>query len=288
MINLYCPDFYVGKDIYALLHSLKQQYPEAFYEDVTIKKIFGNGPGSIWNGGGTSFSPFATREELEEIKNLYEQLQIPLQITFTNPMIEEQHLSDTYSNLIFDIFDNGINEFLVSNSLLENYLRQKHPQCKIARSIVNTPTDLDWVSLLDTTYNTVVLPRRYTKDFEYLDKIPVDYRNRMELLCNDPCPIDCPRLYSHYELYGKKMLFQPIDNSLVPCTNEKLDTMPFRFNIDGLVTIDDIRQLYIPKHFTEFKLSGRGSKTSILTSVIPYLVKPKYQFLAYRHIISFC
>ena len=287
MLNFYCPDFFNGKDVYAALINWKRTYPEVFNPDVNIKYIFGCLPNMLWNGGGvdhnTGCVDLATMQEIKEFYNL---LNIHLQFTCTNPLVEEKHLSDTYCNTILKEFENQGHEILVSSPILEQYIRNTYPGYTISRSIVNTRTDLEWEAILDTQYHNIVLPRRHTKDFDYLNQIQQQYRNRIEILCNDPCPIDCPCLYSHYERYANHTLFNKqftIDE--LKCNNIKLDNLPFRFDMNGLVTYKDILQSYYPLGYTEFKLSGRGHKTTIATSVVPYLIKPEYHFLAYKFLL---
>lgn len=73
----------------------------------------------------------------------------------------------------------------------------------------------------------IVLPRRVLKDFDFLNSIPIEKRNKFKILCNDPCPINCPFLYEHYKNYGKVSLFEESGNaSLLECKTLKNTIFP--------------------------------------------------------------
>ena len=59
---------------------------------------------------------------------------IPLRFTFTNPLIEEKHLSDKVCNDILKMADNGMNEVIVMSPILEQYIRENYPGYKITSS----------------------------------------------------------------------------------------------------------------------------------------------------------
>ena len=39
-------------------------------------------------------------------------------------------------------------------------------------------------------------------NWEYLETIPEDKRGKIEFLCTDPCPDNCPRIYTHYKNFA--------------------------------------------------------------------------------------
>ena len=283
MINFYCPGFVEGEDVYANLIQLKKDFPYLFYPDVNIKKIFGSFPYMIWNGGGYNFGDFILPIDAERIVKKYTDLNIPLQLTCTNPSLAPTDVYDKYCNSILSIFDNGINEILVSSPYLEDYIRSKYPNYKIDKSIIASEYDYDYNEALQE-YNTVVLARRHGKNFDYLNTISIENRNRVEILCNDPCPENCPKLYSHYKEFAKVTLYEiSPESETIECK------MPFRKKPDwerdtkDMISIEEIYEKYLPLNFTEFKLSGRSSYYSVLISIIPYFIKKEYQFdvLAY-------
>ncbi len=291
MINYYCPDFYKGKLCYLILSDLKEKYPEMFYEDVNIKKVFGNFPSCIWNGGGTQFGKPSDITEIIEVFNFYKDIKIQLQLTFTNPLLEENDVFDRYGNIILaiineDFLDNC--EVLVSSKILEDYIRIKYPKIRISKSIIASKEDIDYKKELEK-YENVVLPIRIRENLDSLKGYSKEELARLEFLANDPCPVDCPRLYTHYNAFADVTLFKNTSNSsinpIIKCQNSKLNDLVC-FNENHYITYEKIKKDYVPIGLTEFKISGRGGMVKIVCNVIPYLIKPEYQVGIIKNILG--
>ena len=276
MINYYCPDFHAGRNIYKKLVLLKNKHSEVFNENVNIKVAFGSFPGMIWNGGGVNMNYFVTMSEVANIINEYKSLDISLQLTCTNPLIEEKHLNDIYCNKILDIWSQSENSVLVSSPILEAYLREKYPYLKIDRSVVNTHHDYDWEKALDSGYNNIVMPRRHSRNFDCLTSIDNQYRNRIEIICNDKCPINCKRIDFHYNDFAKYTLFEDDQNLNLECTNLERKKAPFNNCKKDEISYNEIITNFLPLNYTEFKLTGRGHPIAIVSSIVPYLFKQEY------------
>ncbi len=277
MINYYCPGFYTGKQLYQKIFFLKEKNPEIFNLDVNIKAIFGSFPCMIWNGGSTHLGNIENITNIKSIIEGYKKLNVQLQLTCTNPLLKKEHLNDIYCNKILDLWSKTENSVLVASPILEEYLRNKYPYLKIDRSVVNTHHDLDWENILDTKYNNIVMPRRYSKDFEYLSQIKKQYRNRIEIICNDKCPINCKRIDFHYHEFAKYTLFQQDEKLTLECTNLERKKSPFLNYKKDEISYEDIINKYLPLGYTEFKLTGRLNPVTISASIIPYLFKQEYQ-----------
>ena len=64
---------------------------------VNIKYIFGNFPNMLWNGGSIMVNNMRIfTPQIIEIKEWYEELNIPLQLTLTNTSLSEKHLSNRF------------------------------------------------------------------------------------------------------------------------------------------------------------------------------------------------
>lgn len=252
--------------------------PEMFYENIYFGSIFGSFPGMTWNGG--SFYPGQViLIEAEKVVKLYEELSIPIKLTITNPSLTKEDCYDRYCNALLKLCDNGKNEVLISSKILENYIREKFPNIKINKSIIASQEDCDYIEELKI-YNKIVLPRRVLQDFNFLNSLPNEARSKVELLCNDPCPPNCYRLYDHYKIYGDISLFKDYPNSpKADCiffnTDEDFILKNHRFK-ESKITIDKIKTDYSPLGFTEYKISGRGHPNDIVFSIIPYLIKSEY------------
>ena len=280
MINYYCPDFYHGRKIYENIVKYQKEYPEYFYENVNIRYIFGSFPNMIWNGGSILLGPPMFLSDIQDFKNFYEELNIPIQLTLTNSSLTEEHLEDYYCNLVLENFNNGQNEVLVSSPILEDYLRKYYPNYKINRSVVNTPDDYDWEKALDTKYHNIVMPKRHGKNLNFLKTIKKEYRNRIEIMCSEICPIDCPFLYQHYKEFEKFTLDRNQNTSELPlCKNTYIKNSLFHADINNFISYKEINNNYLPLGYTEFKLTGRGDKIRILATLLSYMVKQEYQLL---------
>lgn len=240
----------------------------------------------IWNGG-TFFPGIASIDVVCQVRDFYHNLGIPLKLTLTNPLLTKEDCYDRYCNKIVELFETGENEILVASPILEEYLRKKYPNYKFNRSIVASKDDVNYEDLLDR-YSMIVLPRRKIKDFDFLNSIAPENRSRFELLCTDPCPIDCPRLYTHYEDYARTTLYEtsprtPINKcSTFDAEDAVIQKMAFA---QYQISYQEIIEKYVPLGFTEFKISGRGSAQSALFAVLPFLIQPQYQLAVAQYIL---
>lgn len=286
-VNYYCPEFFRGKNIYKKLLDYYENYPEIFYDNVKIKAIFGSFRNMLWNGGAVYTGDKNFLTEVIETRDFYAELNIPLQLTLTNSSLEQNDLYDEYCNNILKIMENGLNEVLVSTDLMYNYIKTNYPNYKINRSIVNTPEDYDWEEALENKYDKIVLPRRHVKDFNTLNSINEKYRNRIEILCNDRCPLDCPFIYSHYKLFEELTIKQgPDKKSALKCKNEKINNSIFNRDFSSQIFYKDIIENYIPLNYTEFKLVGRGNIYNMVMSLVLYFIKPEFQIYAFNELIQ--
>ena len=191
MINYYCPDFYHAQQCYALLFELQEKGKQCFFPNVNIKAIYGCFPGCIWNGGGFTFGNGAIDYRvMHDYFKWYADKNVIIQLTFTNPTLEQTDIYDRYGNAILEAASHYDNiEVLVVSPFLEEYIRGKYPHIKIDKSIIATTKEREsetdnldgYIKTLDN-YNRCVLPRKYSKDREFLRTIPKDYRDKFEIL----------------------------------------------------------------------------------------------------------
>lgn len=277
MINYNCPDFYNAYQIYSYLVELKLLHPYAFYDDVQINSIFGCFPSAIWNGGSYLLSGSITQDIMKNMIKLYnEAMELPIRFTFTNPLIDEKQCYDTYCNLIVENAHNGKNEILVVSPILEEYLRKNYPNYKYIRSIIANNNENFFNS---EKYHMIVMPRNHNNDWNYLDTIPNDIRNKVEFLCNDPCPDNCPRLKSHYLDFAHAQLNYEYHEACRCSMTKEKGAFPYNFakQQKSYISRDIILNNYLPKGFNQFKLSGRGDNGVIINFVVEHLIKPEYQ-----------
>ena len=281
-IYWHLPGFYVYFYLNQILIHLMQTCPEAFYDGYCAGSVYGTFPGAIWNGGRAVFG-LASHGDMQQIISTYNRFGVPVRFTWTNPLIEEKHLSDTYCNLIMDTADNGMNQVLVNSPILEEYLRKRYPDFEYISSTTKRITDLKSLGAeLGRDYRLVVLDYDLNHDEKTLKALEKD-ADRIEILTDEICFPNCPRRAEHYRDEGFMQLnFER--GKVFDCPNRK--TRP---------TFDECRKrpafiskeelpAYIDRGFVNFKLVGRGLPIELVTeSYLYYLVKEeKQQMIADR------
>lgn len=243
----------------------------------------------IWNGGGTNQGPTQSMENIKSLFDFYKDLNIPMKLTLTNPVLDSSDLLDKYCNSILEIaykYTDNV-EILISSEILEEYIRKFYPNFQLNHSIIATEKDKtidEYIQECDK-YHHIVLPRRLGKNWDFLNQIPKELRTKFELLCTDPCPINCPNIYSHYKAAGEYQRGANLDKSKIYCTHNF--KTPFRYADykEDQISLIDIANLYEPAGFTEFKLSGRSNITGPI-AMIDYFFKPEYKRDAYAIILE--
>lgn len=277
-INFNCPGFYTGFNIYKTILILQQTAPETFNSNIKIESIFDSFPNMTWNGGSINLGYQPLVKEIEEIINFYFENNIEIALTLTNPSLTKEDLYDRYCNKIVTLCENENNSILVSSPILEKYIRDKYPKYKIKRSIIASNKDVDYLPLLNE-YDKIVLPRRQVKNFNFLNSIPIEVRDRFELLCNDPCPSNCPYIYKHYKGFAKTTLYEKINTTdIVDCKTLDMNDPIRRLRYKNeQITFDEIIKKYLPLSYNSFKLSGRTTPLDIIFSIVPFFFKQEYQ-----------
>lgn len=279
MINMNMPGFVEGHHIYQTYWNVRKDHPEAFYDDTKISAIFGIFNNCIWNGGGIDWGRHYCVEAMKDIIGFYNnEMGIPIRFTFTNSLISEQECWDSYANAIVEAGHNGQNEILTVSKTLEHYLRKNYPNYGYCKSIIGAQ---DEPYSKDPNYKITVMQRRKNNDWDFLNQIdPLD-RQRIEFLCNDPCPDDCPRLYTHYRDFARATLEHRFETPGRDCTMGHLKgDFPRHYmvnNCETYISREMIENDYYPKGFNQFKCSGRNNPIAIVENITDYLVKPEYQ-----------
>lgn len=268
----FCVNFYLNQSIIMLM----QKYPEKFRDGYRIGSVYGTFPGAVWNGGRAVFGIFA-KYNIEQLMSTYDRLNVPVRFTWTNSLLEEKHLNDTYCNMIMDIANNGKNQVLTNTDVLENYLRKKYPNFKFISSTTKRIVDSEELKKeLDKDYFMVVLDYDLNHDEEVLSSLePV--ADRVEILVDEICYPHCPKRKEHYASESKAQLEFDRDSSF-DCPNTKVKpSFAESKRRPQFIGNDDIGD-YIDRGFCNFKLVGRGLPIDFVKdSYMYYLVKDEYR-----------
>lgn len=263
----FCELFYLNQTVVRLM----QDFPDKFRSGYRIGSVYGTFPGAIWNGGRAVFG-IISKGDMEKIIGFYNSFNIPVRFTWTNSILEEKHLNDTYCNLIMSIADNGKNQVLVNTKVLEEYLRAAYPNFEYISSTTKRLTDVSLVEdELNSDYKLVVLDYDLNHNEKVLKQLE-PFADRIEILVDEICYAECPKRKDHYK--DESLMQLNFDRGTVfDCPNRK--TKPSfaecrkRPQFIGNDTIND----YIDRGYVNFKLVGRGLPIEmVVESYLYYLV----------------
>ena len=268
----FCYYFYLNQVIIHLL----RDYPDKFYEGYRVGSVYGTFPGAIWNGGRMVFG-LSSKGEMEKIISTYNRLDVPVRFTWTNSLLEEKHVHDTYCNLIMDVANNGKNQVLVNTPVLEKYLREKYPGFAYISSTTKCITDPARLQEeVDAGYFLVVLDYNLNHD-EAVLKALSPQAEKIEILADEICFPGCPKRKDHYADESRRQLEFDKDGGFA-CPNTK--TKP-RFaecmKRPAFISREEI-PYYVEMGYRNFKLVGRGLPIELVKdSYLYYLVRPEEQ-----------
>lgn len=252
--------------------NLMKDYPDKFKPGYKIGSVYGTIPGAIWNGGRAVFG-IIQKDDIEKIVRTYNSMGVPARFTWTNTLLEEKHLSDTYCNLIMRVANNGFNQVLVNRPVLEDYIREYYPTYKIVSSTTKRMLDADSIcNELEKDYELVVLDYDLNRDEATLKRIE-PYADRVEILVNEICYPNCPKRAEHYQdesrmqlEYSARTEFRCTNKTTKPSFAESMKRPAFISN-------EEI-QSYIDRGFKNFKIVGRGLPLEFVKdSYLYFLVK---------------
>ena len=270
------------------LIELYQHEPYRFYDDIKFDCFYGIFGYCIWCGGRV-FSSYdrGYYEDLVSLKEFYESYNIPIRLTFTNPLITEEHLYDKYSNMIVATLQNGNNEILTASPILEQYLKENYPDYKYCSSTTKCLTTPEAVKTeLNSNYFQVCLDYNMNHNMTLLNSLNDEEKNKCEFLCNAICPPGCPNRKEHYRLNGVAMLnggkaFEV--NCGIKYNTLNVETCNYKNNISP----EEIIETYEPLGFSHFKLEGRTWPDSELAcNYVRYLIKPEYHLETIHILLS--
>ncbi len=288
--RFHLPDFASQFKFNYVFAAMIKNCPQYFREGVEIASIYGTFPQSLWNGGRTVPGK-CNMDFVRGVINTLGRSGIPMRFTFTNPMIEEKHLSDKFCNEVLKLADNGINEVIVNSPLLEDYIRRTYPNYKLTSSTCKRITDPEKLrEEMEKDYSVVVMDYDLNNKFDILEKLP--HKEKMEILVNACCDPACKKRTEHYRQLGLQQIAvcehvakhpdkpfrlseHGITNMDCGCADRTI------FDIKGLsthVTPDDIWEKYIPMGFEQFKIEGRtASRLNLIETYLYYMVRPEFK-----------
>ena len=260
---------------YMLIRRLKE-VPEHFRDNIEIGSVFGCPPGARWNGGRVSVGR-VDNERYEYYLQVMSELNTPIRYTWTNTALDIKDLDDEYCNWITKISENGINQILVNNDLMETYIRSNYSKYPIISSTTKRITSIDALNKeLDQDYPIVVIDYDFNNQWESLKQIQSP--NKCELLINPLCNPQCPLRKRHYDLISRVQKGESVmDDHINGCPAQRRLGHEIK-QLPTFITQEDIWEKYVPRGFRHFKIEGRcASPLRVIEWYVYYMVKPEYQ-----------
>lgn len=274
------PGLFEFYELYRVFLPLFREHREYFYDWCDIGSIYGAPADCIWGGGRAGFG----EADPQEVIALMREYGISARLTFSNSLLREEHLLDKKCNYLCDLFEKSNhtkNGVIIYSDLLLDYLQKNYPGLYFVSSTTKVLTDFqDFLrEVRRENFQYVVPDFRLNKEFDKLNTLSGQQKDKVEFLCNECCWFGCKDRKRCYESVSWKNLGE-IDSDhrcTAPDSNGGYRFSKAMENL-GFIGIDDIKNIYLPMGFSNFKIEGRSLGSAlILEFLLYYMTKPEYQ-----------
>ena len=280
MVYYHLPGLFEFYELYCVFLPLYREHREYFYDWCEIGSVYGAPADCIWGGGrvgGGDCSP-------QEILALMREYGISARLTFSNSLLREEHLLDKKCNTLCTLFSepqgtrNGV---IVYSDLLLDYLKRNYPELYFVSSTTKVLTDFEELvnEIKRDEFLYVVPDFRLNKAWGKWNTLSQNQKEKVEFLCNECCWFGCRERKLCYEAVSRKNLGEncPDHRCMAPDAREGYRFSKAMEN-PGFIGTDDIKNIYLPMGFNNFKIEGRGLGSAlILEFLLFYMTKPEYQ-----------
>lgn len=315
------PGLFEFYELYKEFLPLYREHREYFYDWCEIGSIYGAPADCVWGGGRVGFGEHDSKEVLK----LMQEYGISARLTFSNSLLTREHLSDPKCNELCRIFDigrdnersrgfgndkdieccidndndiSGINKrikvkecrngIIIYSDLLLDYIKENYPDIYFVSSTTKVLTDFGEFEneLNREDFRYVVPDFRLNKSFDKLKALSQHQKDKVEFLCNECCWFGCTDRKKCYETVSRKNLGEdcPEHYCVAPDSRQGYLFSKAMEN-PGFIGVDDIKNIYLPMGFSNFKIEGRGlGSAMILEFLLYYMTKPQYQIHVREHI----
>ena len=302
------PGLFEFYELYKVFLPLFREHREYFYDWCDIGSVYGAPADCIWGGGRAGFGD----DDAKKVLDLMKEYGISARLTFSNSLLREEHLLDKKCNTlcklfeeagdtqnesvsdsnmqnksIKDIQENNVqpkviqNGVIVHSDLLLDYLKKNYPNLYFVSSTTKVLTDFQQFSneVKRKEFRYVVPDFRLNKSFDRLNTLMQIEKDKVEFLCNECCWFGCKDRKRCYETVSRKNLGEncPEHHCAAPDAEEGYRFSKAMKN-PGFISTEDIRNVYLPMGFSNFKIEGRGLGSAlVLEFLLYYMVKKEYQ-----------
>ena len=271
------PGLYEFYDFYREFLPVYFNHKEFFFDWCKIGSIYGAPKDCLWSGGRTSDADASNKDVL----NLIKEYKISARLTFSNSLLNETSLKDLKCNNLCNLFNDENNGIIIYSDLLLDYIKEHYPKFYFVSSTTKVIINFEGllIELNNKDFKYVVPDFRLNKAFDKFESLNQSQKDKMEFLCNECCYIGCKERKQCYENVSRKNLgLEPINDV---CKAPDLD-YGYSFSKakknPSFISLDDIKNKYMPLGFSNFKIEGRGLGSALLLEfILYYMTKPEYQ-----------
>ena len=274
------PGLFEFYGLYSEFLPLFREHREYFYDWCDIGSIYGAPADCVWGGGRVGFG----ENNPKEVLALMKEYGISARLTFSNSLLRTEHLSDKKCNYLCSMFgekneiQNGV---IIHSDLLLEYLKNKYPEFCFVSSTTKVLIDFEQLKheMNRNDFLYVVPDFRLNKELDKLNRLSEKQKDKVEFLCNECCWFGCADRKKCYETVSRKNLGEKFTEHR--CTAPDAES-GYKFSKamtnPGFIGIDDIKNIYMPMGFSNFKIEGRSLGSAlILEFILYYMTKPEYQ-----------
>lgn len=274
------PGLFEFYELYRIFLPLFYEHREYFYDWCDIGSIYGAPTDCLWGGGRVELS----EQDPQEVYRLMRQYGISARLTFSNSLLRPEHLEDKACNALCQLFakagerQNGV---IIHSDLLLAYLKKEYPDFYFVSSTTKVLTGVaDFQSELKRKEFAYVVPDfRLNREMKLWSTLSEKQKEKVEFLCNECCDFACNDRKHCYEAVSRKNLGEQAEEHHCRSPHAREG---YRFsramNNPGFIGAEDIKNVYLPMGFTNYKIEGRGLGSAlILEFLLYYMTKPKYR-----------
>ena len=274
------PGLFEFYGLYSEFLPLFREHREYFYDWCDIGSIYGAPADCVWGGGRVGFG----ENNPKEVLALMKEYGISARLTFSNSLLRTEHLSDKKCNYLCSMFgekneiQNGV---IIHSDLLLEYLKNKYPEFYFVSSTTKVLIDFEQLKheMNRNDFLYVVPDFRLNKELDKLNRLSEKQKDNVEFLCNECCWFGCADRKKCYETVSRKNLGEKFtEHRCVAPDAESGYKFSKAMTNPGFIGIDDIKNIYMPMGFSNFKIEGRSLGSAlILEFLLYYMTKPEYQ-----------
>ncbi len=272
------PGLFEFYEFYEKFLPLYREHAEYFYDWCDIGSIYGAPGDALWGGGRVGFGSCSAKKVFDLLQDYH----ISARLTFSNSLLETEHLNDRQCNELCRLFScssvpSGI---IIYSDLLLDYLKEKYPEFYFVSSTTKVLTkEKELIAELEREdYRYVVPDFRHNHNMELWENLQMQHKEKVELLCNECCDFACAVRKKCYESVSRKVLGLEDKHQCPSATAKDGYVFSKAMENKGFVSIMEIQKQFMPLGIQNFKIEGRSLGSAyLLEFILYYMTKPAYQ-----------